>query len=189
MRPSTYPQGVLLGNRGAYSSSLGLYQSSRVDFVERNLVIRINFADGTGTNTTPITLPAGAIVFPYPIVNIRTAEATGATKTFSVGITGTAAAFINGMSSASTGVFIPALTFGAVTMGTSLFQYSGTGSTAPVPSQYIASAAIAVTWTPGSTDWANFDADLIIPVLIKADFATNIPLNVNLNNLDYGASA
>lgn len=189
MRPSTYPQGVLLGNRGAYSSSLGFYQTSRVDFVERNLVVRINFADGTGTNTTPITLPVGAIVFPYPIVNIRTAEATGVTKTFSVGITGTNAAFINGMSSAATGEFIPSLTFGAVTMGTDLFQFSGATSTAPVPSQFVVTSAVAVTWTPGSADWANFDADLIIPVLIKADFVTNIPLNVNLNNLDYGASA
>ena len=187
-RPSHYPAGLDVSNRGVWSSRLGLYQANRSALVRRDLVIPLNFADGTGTNTTKLTLPASSIVIPNPKIYVRTAEATGTTKTLEVGVTGTAAGFINGLSAASTGMVAPTLTNAAVTLGSLLFVYGGATSTAPVREEHIVSTAVAVTWTPGSTDWANFDADLILPVYIFADL-TQLPLNLNINNIDYGAGS
>jgi hypothetical protein len=188
MLPSRYPAGIIDANKGIWSSRLSIYETTRSCFVYRDIVIPLNFADGTGTNTTTFTIPANSFVMPNPSVYIRTAESTGGTKTFKVGITGTAGAFINGLSSATGGMVQPTLTFGSVTLGTSLFVYGGTGSTAPVPQPYLAGTAIAVTWTPGSTDWAQFDADLIISIAQFVDL-TNLPVNTNINNIDFGAGS
>lgn len=167
-----------------YKNSAGQKITPGHELIMRQLVVPISFADGTTTVTTTITLPANTIIMPYPTaINVLTAEATGATKTIQVGITGTAGAFVNGVSVASTGLIQPVLTFGAVTLGSKLQVFSGTGSTAPVPTPDIEATAVALTWTPGSADWANFVGEIHLTYFQYGDL-TVAPVNENIANID-----
>lgn len=181
---TNYFNGLTARNKGYYDLH-SQYVPTRSAMGLRQLVIPMNFADGTTAVTTNFTFPANSVILPTPFIYVRTAEATGTTKTIEVGITGTAAAFINGLSVAATGLKQPVLTDAAVTMGTKLFVYSGATSTAPVPTPDIEASAVALTWTPGSTDWAEFDGDLILHWYQFADL-TNMPVNTDIANVDLG---
>lgn len=179
-----YSHGLSAANKGYVDPSAGVHVTRTV-FNRRDIVIPLKYTDGTTAVTTNFTIPENCVVLPYPYVNIRTAETTGTTKTFTVGITGTAAAFINGLSAATAGLIQPVLANGAVTLGTDLFEYAGATSTEPVRLPYIPAAAVSLIWTPGSADWAEFDADLILPVLQMVDM-TNLPVNADIANIDLG---
>ena len=181
-----FPNGLSVAAKG-YNNPTNVYLASRVALGRRDIVIPLKYTDGTGTNTTNFKIPANCVIIPEPFLFIRTAEATGATKTLSVGITGTVGAFISGLSAATAGLVQPTLLDAAVTLGSDLFVYGGATSTAPTRQAYInaTGSPIAVTWTPGSADWANFDADLILPMYQFADL-TQTPVNVALDNIDLG---
>lgn len=179
-----YPQGLAPDNKGYVDAKFNVH-ATRTVFNRRTLIVPLNFADGTTTVTTNLTLPVGIVVLPYPFVNVRTAEAVGGTKTLSVGVTGTTGAFITGLSVASTGLKGTSLASGTVTLGSFLIE-SVTGTTtgdARVP--YIIGTAIALTWTPASSDWTAFDGDLLLPVYQMVDL-TQMPVNADIANIDTG---
>ncbi len=186
-----YPTGLFTANR-QYTDGSDNNFVTRTGLVHRDAVFKINFADGTTTVTTGITLPVGAVVL-YPFVNVRTAETTGTTKTIEVGITGTAGGFITGLSVATAGLIKPTQSVAAaVTLGSLLLAevLAGVATTPAVPAAYafepyIVTTAVAVTWTPASTNFASLDADVILPLLIPADL-TQMPVNITIPGLDTG---
>lgn len=170
-----YPNGVAFHNLVYWNT-----QNQRLPCLSelgyRHIVIPLNFADGTTTVTTNILFPANSVILPDIYLYVRTPEAVGATKTIQVGVTGTAGAFINGMSVASAGLLTPNLTFGSVTLGSKLFVYGGTTSTAPVPTPDIEATAVALTWTPGSADWTAFRGELHLTMYQFADLDSTPPI-------------
>jgi hypothetical protein len=128
--------------------------------------IPINFADATAEITTGFTLPATSIVRSVSI-RVITAEATGGTKTLNVGTldaSNNPAGFLAGISVAAVGVFTGVLTEGSVTRGVLLTDAQDTAANL-VPVDFAPNAATVVSWTPGDTDWAEFDGEIIIEYL------------------------
>lgn len=167
-----------------YKNSAGQKITPGHELILRQLVIPISAADGTGTNTTTVTVPANTIIMPYPIgINVLTAEATGGTKTIKVGVTSTTGALINALSVATTGFKQPDLTFGTNTLGTKLQVASATGTLSPVPTPDVEAAAIALTWTPGSSDWVEFVGEIHLTYFQYGDLTT-APVNENIANID-----
>lgn len=119
----------------------------------------------SGSSFVPmnINLPAQAVVYDA-FVNVIT-PSTGATKTLLVGTSGTKAGFLNGLSVATSGIQLPVIaagTSGAGTYGTLLTTFT-TGN-APVQKSYAsdANASLGLGFTPNSTDWIAFSADLYL---------------------------
>lgn len=166
--PVRFYSGVALRPR-SYVDSLGNLRGVRSELAHREIVIPIKYTDGTALVTTNFKLPANSIITAYPRLYIRTAETAGTTKTIQVGVGATAAALCNGLSVATAGLVQPTLTFGSVTLGTSLFVYGGTTSTAPVFEPFIVAASAAITWTPASANFGTLDADLIIEYDVLGD--------------------
>lgn len=136
-------------------------------------------ATGTSQTVTPYVLPTQAEIY-YAFVNILTAS-TGATKTFSVGTSGTASGFLLSVSAASTGLVRPNITTATSggntggfmlvsnTFGSLLMSFSS-GSTAVgdagfnLTKTYLSdsNASRTITFTPNSSEWSAFSADLYI---------------------------
>lgn len=170
MSATRFNKGVSVTNRGADVDSV---------IVEKTQSIPIAFGDGTGENQTSFTLPSNSIVKAV-YLRVKTAEATGATKTINVGTLSTASGdadgFLAGVSVAATGLVGPAITettgvnevyISASTHGALLAdQELGTdvaGNTGFINSRSdISSGGKVVTWTPGGNDFAEFEADIII---------------------------
>lgn len=132
-----------------------ILRSGHGGFGQRYAVARVS--DLTiGEKDTGIDFKAGDIIEAV-WVNIRTLEATAATKTIDVGLLssesgGDADGFLDGVSTAT-----PAdmrggdLTSGAQTLGTLLHQdESGAGVLVPMPHFVIAGSATSLTYTLGS---------------------------------------
>jgi hypothetical protein len=178
-----YTTGVCLPNR-QYTDASDNNFVTRTALVKRQATFKINYADGTALVTTGITLPVGTIIDDYPIVNVRTAEVTGTTKTINVGLTGTAAGLISGLSVAATGIYKPTQLFGAVTLGSLLLVNTASGAN-PTFEPYVLTSALAVTWTPASANFAQLDADVILSILVPVD-CQNIPVLCTIPGLDSG---
>lgn len=102
------------------------------EFVIRSVVIPLSYADGTTEFQTGFTFPATAVVV-NAAVNVITAEATGTTKTLSVGTatadSGTPTLFLNGLNVASTGLKSSAACAPiAITPGVSPYAYTANGA-------------------------------------------------------------
>jgi hypothetical protein len=126
---------------------------------------------GTGAEVdTGVKLPLHALVLPQAVVNVRTAEATGGTKTLKVGTLssqagGAADAFLNAISVSSTGVKVGVLANGAETLGTKLKETTSAGP-APVPyAQDANAAALNISATAGSADWVEFRGEAYLFVI------------------------
>lgn len=129
-------------------------------------------ADGSET-ATGFTLPTDAIVTNVWL-RVRTAEATGTTKTIDVGTdsgdSGDADGFLDGVSVASTGLVKGTLATGSETLGALLTAESEAGTTdATVPESDIASGGKEMTYTAGSADFAELEADIIVEFYEIAD--------------------
>lgn len=170
MTATRYPNGLSATNRGSAITT---------EINRRTRVIPISFADGTTENETGFTLPSTAIVRAV-YLRVKTAEATGATKTISIGTLSTAAGdadgFLVGVSVAASGLvgpsitettgvnetYISALTHGALLsdseLGTDVAGNTGFINSRPD----ISSGGKQITWTPGSVDFAELKADIII---------------------------
>jgi len=154
--------------------------------LDKAIKIRLGVGGVTpGTSTTVIsgpfgTLPSQAVVYDC-FVNVLAAS-TGATKTMTVGTTGTPAGFLNGIDCSSTGIARPVITAAtsgpgtgglfmkSTTYGSLLMQFTS-GSTAAgdngvaiqktYPSD--SNASLGLCFTPGSTEWSGaFKADLYL---------------------------
>ena len=144
--------------------------------------IALSSADGTGENDTGWDLPAKAAIFNM-VIDVTTAESTGTTKTIKVGLlTGETGedpdGFFNGVDVSATGLAGPGF---AMTTGSNETYLTGstagvlfarfavgadtdghTGFYARVNYLTDTVAAKSISWTPGSTDWAEFRGDLYI---------------------------
>lgn len=170
MSATRFPKGVSHTNKGADVDS---------NIVEKVQCIPIDFADGTTETETSFSLPATAIV-KNVYVRVKTAEATGGTPTIDVGTlstdSGDADGYLAGVDVSATGLVGPSITkttganevyISASTHGELLAdQELGAdvaGNTGFVNSRNdIASGGKTITWTPGSNDFAELEADLII---------------------------
>lgn len=94
--------------------------------------------------TTIAGWPTGYVGVVDAALNVITAEATGATKTVSVGYTGATTAFINGQTCAAQGYF------------------GGARPTANI-------AAKDIIYTLGSNDWAEASLELVLTVSAVGD--------------------
>jgi hypothetical protein len=126
--------------------------------------LHITFADGTTETDTGWDLPAKAIVHDV-YLDVTVAEATGATKTIDVGTDGTGSndpnGWLAGVSVAATGLVKGTLLNTGQTRG-ALLAVDEDGSATLVPEIDIASGGESVTWTPGSSDYAELVADIYI---------------------------
>lgn len=112
---------------------------------------------------TPYVLPAQAIVYDA-FLNVLT-PSTGGTKTLLVGTSGTPAGFLNGVNVGTSGIALPVIAAGTSAGGTygSLLTVFTTGnSQAQKTYASDSNASRTVTFTPNSTDWVAFAADLYL---------------------------
>ena len=180
MGATNFPNGVSVAKR---DESIG-----QANIVDRVKVIRINASDGTGENDTGWDLPSTAIVEDV-LVNVKTAEATGTTKTIDVGLLsseagGDADGFLDGVDVSSTGLkgaslsvteaagvnetYISAVasTYGVLLadlnyeLGTDTAGDTGYINLNRKP--HLNSNGNSISWTPGSNDFADLVADIII---------------------------
>lgn len=114
-------------------------------------------------------LPTNAVVTDC-YINVKTAEATGGTKTISIGTLssesgGVAAGFLNGASTATLGLVRSTITtashlVSATTRGASLATFDATTPGVYVETPYIVGSTVVggrhVSYTLGSNDWVEF---------------------------------
>lgn len=132
----------------------------------KRLIVPMGFADGTLENITDKVFPLKSIVKSV-FLDVSIAEATGTTKTIDIGTdstsSGDADGFMVGIDVSTTGLKKGTLVDGGVTLGALLFVESGTGAdVANTHESDITSGSKAFSWTPGSTDWAEFKGFAII---------------------------
>jgi hypothetical protein len=118
-------------------------------------------AADTDPHDSEIVIPAGSIIKGV-YVDVQTQEATGGTKTMSVGISGgSGTAFLNAVSVAAAGTVKGTLVNTGQTLGASLCADED-GSGALVPEPYVCTAATTVNYTFGSGDFAELAANIIV---------------------------
>lgn len=114
----------------------------------------------TNPHDTTIVLPAKAIIT-NTFLDVTTQEATGATKTVDIGISGgDEDGLLDGSSVAATGVIIGTLASGAQTLG-ALLSVDEDGAGALVPQQYSAGGS-TICYTLGSADFAELVGNVIV---------------------------
>lgn len=150
--------------------------------VSKAAVFRFNFATGTVETDLGEDLPADALVDDV-LVYVRTAEATGATKTLDVGILssesgGDADGFLDGISVSSTGLkrsastittganntFLASSTRGAFLRDLVAGEDVAAGGDGFVSEKPFLTSSVtgkSVSVTPGSNDFAELVADII----------------------------
>lgn len=118
---------------------------------------------GSSQVMTTFILPAQAIVYDA-FLNVLVAS-TGTTKTLLVGTSGTQAGFLSAISVSTTGIVLPVVAAGTSGVGTygTLFVTQTTGNS-PVQKSYASdsNASRTIGFTPASTDWTLFSADLFL---------------------------
>lgn len=124
-------------------------------------------ADGSETDTGT-DLPSDAIVTDV-FLHVNTAEATGTTKTIDVGLlssesNGDADGFLDGVDVSGTGWVKGTLDSGGQTLG-ALLHVDESGGGVLVPEPHIIDTAVSVSYTAGSADFAELDADLYVRYL------------------------
>jgi hypothetical protein len=134
--------------------------------LDKAVVVRLGSggtAPGTSATITSFVLPAQAVVYDA-FLNVIT-PSTGATKTVSVGTSGTPTGFLTGIDVSTTGLKLPVVAGGTSGAGTygSLFLTFTTGN-APVTKSYASdvSASRTISFTPNSSEWVAFAADLYL---------------------------
>jgi len=134
------------------------------DNIVKTKKITITYADGTVETDTDFTFPAKAIVLPNVLVDVRVAEATGGTKTIDVGtstVSNDPNGFLAGIDVSSIALVKGTLASGGQTLGALLSVYEDVAG-ALVPEQDLTSLGAVVSWTPGSNDFAELEADIYI---------------------------
>lgn len=125
-------------------------------------------ADGSEQDTG-LDIPDNCIVTDV-FLNVKTAEATGTTKTIDVGLlsgesNGDADGFLVGADVSGTGIVQGTLDSAGQTLGALLTaDEGGTGELVPEP--HVKNVAESVSFTAGSADFAELEADIYV-VLLK----------------------
>jgi hypothetical protein len=132
--------------------------------------IPITRVASTAEQDTLVDLPAKSLVQAV-YIEVVTAEVTGTTKTILVGTLssesgGDADGFIVGVSVASTGIKIPSLVNGAVTVGAlskeTITDSGAATSAVRVPYATTANTAKSISYTLASNNWAEFVGNIVI---------------------------
>lgn len=170
MSGSRFFHGAAFRNR-AYLDTNSVIRQPRSELMLREVVLPINFADGTSEFPTNFKFPTNAIVF-NTTVFVRTAEATGATKTLNVGTatadSGTPNVLLNGCDVSVTGMRgVENCQPIAITVGGSPFAYQAQGSQ-------------LVTVTGGTTTHMTLTRNGVT----TADLATTTPFTIFLPDQD-----
>lgn len=132
---------------------------------ERVKRLKIGATPTGSEEDTGFDLPAKAIIKDV-WVDVATAEATGGTKTLDVGLlssetNGDADGFLNGVSVSTTGIKRGSLASGAQTLGAFLsIDEDGAGTLVPRP--HVVGSARSVTFTAGSSDFAEFRGSVFV---------------------------
>ena len=140
-------------------------KGATTDFIRRSQVARIRYSDGISETQTGIKLPPAAIVREV-YLNVITPEATGLTKTVDVGplsteTGGDANGYLAGVDVSTAGVKKGTLLNTGQTLGALLaVDESGTGGLVPEP--HVNLNGNNISWTPGSNDFAELVADVIV---------------------------
>lgn len=110
------------------------------------------------------TIPENAVVKDI-VLKVNTAESTGTTKTIDIGTdstdSGDADGYLTGVDVSSTGLIKGTLANGGQTLG-ELLTVDEDGAGALVPEKDIASSSKALTFTAGSADFNELDADIYV---------------------------
>lgn len=123
--------------------------------------VRLPIVAAATAQDTALVIPAGAII-KHVFVKVLTAEATGATKTVDIGISGgDEDGFLNGVSVAATGTIIGTLATAGQTLGV-LLSTAENGDGDLVPEGYVCAAATTICYTLGSDDFAELDARVYV---------------------------
>lgn len=128
----------------------------------------IALVDSTAEQDTGFDLPDDGIVLDV-FLNVKTPEATGATKTVDVGLKsgeagGDTDGFLDGVSVAAGGIKKGTLASGGQTKGALLrADESGSGGLVPEP-HVLNGTAKSVVYALGSNDFAELDAEIIVLV-------------------------
>lgn len=129
-----------VGTAGKPGNSADSGSENRGDYFVQTITFTPTIVASTAAQATGKILPTGAKVIDTTI-NVFTAEATGLTKTLSVGNSGAATSIINAASVAATGMV--------------------DGGTIGTPVQ----SGNEITYSLGSADWAEFDGEVVIRYL------------------------
>jgi hypothetical protein len=154
---------AMLVSPAAFAASYGMNidRSGHSQYGERYAVIKVSDLT-SGENDSGFDFQAGDII-DHVFIKVRTAEVTGSTKTIDVGLLssesgGDADGFLDGVSTAATGIISPALTNGARTQGL-LLTDDEDGSGALVPMPYVVTTAVSLTYTHGDVP-TELDAEI-----------------------------
>lgn len=127
--------------------------------------VRLPIVAAATANATALIFPAGSIIHHAPVIDVKTAEATGTTKTVDLGISGgDEDGFIDGLAVSATGVKRPTLADGANTMGALLEVDESAGDL--VPTDYVCTAATTICYTLGSANFAELEAYALVEATI-----------------------
>jgi hypothetical protein len=131
--------------------------------------LRIPLTDISGTSEidTGVDLPARSVVLNV-FLDVTAAEATATTKTIDVGLKssesgGDADGFLDGLSTAATGVKKGTLASAGQTLG-ALLRVDESGAGVLVPEPHMTATAVSVTYTLGEAA-TELDADIVIVYL------------------------
>jgi len=142
--------------------------------------VRLPLVASAAVQTTSLVIPVGALIYPYPWIEVLTAEATGTTKTVDVGISGgDEDGFLDGVSVAATGKILGRATY-TVGSNDSYFASSTVGALLALQKiagadvvgdngvyliePYVVTAALTVCYTLAAADYEEMDAWFHIPV-------------------------
>lgn len=175
--PSRFSGGISVRNRKYLpvntTGTTVLDYAPKVELVLREMVIPLNFADGTAEVATNFKFPgAPGVVVLEEFINVITAEATGATKTLSLGTatadSGIPNLFLNAVDVSATGlVGVQDTKPQTITVTASPFAYTSPGSQ-------------VVTITGGTTTHVTLTRNGVA----TADLATASPFSIYLSDQD-----
>jgi hypothetical protein len=142
-----------------------LHQSGQGGYGSKTVRLPIATTPNGTEQDTGFDLPAKAIVRDV-FVDVRTAEATGGTKTMDVGLKaaesgGDTDGFLVGVDCSATGIKKGTLVSTGQTRG-ALLRADESGSSAFLPEPHVVGAAKSVVYSAGSADWAEFRGDIYV---------------------------
>lgn len=142
------------------ASEVNSLDASVVGAIKKYAKAALTIVADTNSHDTAIVLPAKAIIT-NAFIDVTTQEATGATKTVDIGISGgDEDGLLDGIDVSATGVKIGTLASGAQTLG-ALLSVDEDGAGALVPQQYVGSGA-TIAYTLGSADFAELVANVVV---------------------------
>lgn len=140
--PTRFPGGTGLAKQPSTSKN-------RSDWFHQDFTVQCPAVTSASAQSTDLTLPAGAVI-KSAVVNVITAEATGLTKTLTV--------------SRDSNAILSAVDVSAVAV-------TGENNALPDTASVYSNTADSITYTMGSGDFAELDAEVVISCLVPNNLA------------------